>query len=144
MVDFREHERRKDAHAGLPLDRASRCVVGRLLVIEECEEPACVDQDQSSPKPRIASSQSVIGSPEKRGKRGRGGSWLRVYSSSAARIAAASLMPFRRAISPIRSLSSSGRYTVVFTISKSTIYIPYVFADAIGRCAPLDGHICCN
>jgi len=73
VVELCDNEGREDVGSlfGFQSEPCSR--VPRLRLVHSVEEPTGVDEDQSSPKPPIASSQSVIGSNvRKSGSFGRG------------------------------------------------------------------------
>src|SRR6266849_2807958 len=140
VIELGEDEGREDQRRLL---RFEDCPAGgreALIRIQRLEQAAGVEEDQSSPKPSSAVSQSSIGSTSpgsNRGSLGRGGTRSRTYASSAARITSASLRFSNRAVRVTRCLRSSGRYTVVFTIA----VLPYTYhtfesTDSVGWSPP--------
>lgn len=73
VVELGEDERGEDERARFRVEHPASRLMLLLSSVERLEESACVEQNQSWPKPRIASSQSVIGLPlSKSGNFGRG------------------------------------------------------------------------
>jgi hypothetical protein len=113
IVDLGEHKRRQHERASFRLYHAANDLVAALISDDRGEEPARVDEDQSSPKPlRTSSNRSARSAslrPSTSGSVGRGRARDDVYSSIAVRMTSASERPSRAATRAKLRLIGSGR-----------------------------------
>src|ERR1017187_4277976 len=144
VIEFGEDKGRQDRRTAVVLVGCPGLLVRTHIMPSRREQAACVDENHCKPNPSARISSTLngrSGSPNSMVpsilERGRGSSDSS-HPSIALRMIRASESPDTRAASSRRSLSSSGRYTVVFTIRIGYPMMPYTAAAHRGASSAID------